>query len=95
MSDSDRGSQQFIVHGRVQGVGFRWFVQRTATELGLSGWVRNEPDGTVRTEAYGTGAELLELSRRLSSGPPGSNVERVDAREMTNQTTEGAFRILR
>lgn len=95
MNGSDRKGQQFIVHGRVQGVGFRWFVQRTATELGLSGWVRNEPDGTVRVEARGDGPQLQELSGQLSTGPPGSSVERVDALDATNQTTEGTFRILR
>jgi len=57
------------VRGHVQGVGFRMWVLRTATRLGLSGWVRNEADGAVRTVAEGSRADLEELLRRLRAGP--------------------------
>ena len=61
-----------VVHGHVQGVGFRYFVQRRASELGLSGWVRNNDDGTVEAVAEGP-RETLE------QGPRSARVERVDA----------------
>jgi len=71
-----------IVRGYVQGVGFRYFVVRRATELGLSGWTSNEPDGTVRVVAEGSPAALDELLRHLHAGPPGAHVERVDANRL-------------
>jgi acylphosphatase len=68
-----------VVHGRVQGVGYRIFVVRHADRLGLTGWVANEPGGRVRCVAEGPRAELETLLDDLRSGPPGAWVERVDA----------------
>ena len=68
-----------IVHGRVQGVGFRVFVRRTARKLGLTGWVANESGGRVRCVAEGFRDDLEALVQALSDGPPGAWVERVDA----------------
>ncbi len=67
------------VRGYVQGVGFRWFVVRRATQLGLTGWTANEHDGTVRVVAEGSAHALDELLALLHDGPPGAHVERVDA----------------
>lgn len=67
----------FLVQGRVQGVGFRWFVQREASELGLRGWVRNTEDGDVELVAAGEAADLSELRASLKRGPRGSRVDRV------------------
>jgi acylphosphatase len=67
------------VHGHVQGVGFRYFVRRRASNLGLMGWVANEPDGTVRCVAEGPASVLDELLAALDAGPPGARVSRVDA----------------
>jgi acylphosphatase len=58
-----------IVHGRVQGVSFRYHTMRTATPLGLQGWVRNLPDGTVEVQAEGERAALEELAKWLEHGP--------------------------
>ena len=66
------------VHGRVQGVGFRWFVVRRAEELGLVGWVANEQSGKVRVVVEGTPEAVDELAADLHSGPPGAIVERVE-----------------
>lgn len=67
-----------VVAGRVQGVGFRNYVRGWARRLGLTGWVRNEPDGTVRLVAEG-GAEALDrLTRLLWGGPPGAAVASVE-----------------
>jgi acylphosphatase len=66
------------VHGYVQGVGFRGFVRREATRLGLTGYVRNVPDGSVEVVAEGSVGSLDALARALRSGPLGSQVTRVD-----------------
>lgn len=66
-----------VVHGRVQGVGFRWFVIREAEHLELDGFVANERDGSVRCVAEGPRADLEALLERLREGPPASIVERV------------------
>lgn len=65
------------VRGRVQGVGFRYFVVRLAAELGLTGWVANELDGTVRVVAEGTRSALEQLLAELHEGPRGARVEHV------------------
>lgn len=69
-----------IVHGMVQGVGFRWFVVRAANRHGLVGWVANQPDGTVRVIAEGTADRLDRLEAALASGPPGARVTSVVSR---------------
>jgi acylphosphatase len=63
-----------IVKGRVQGVGFRFFVRREAQDLGLVGYVRNLPDDTVEVEAEGPADKLEELRQRLWQGPALSKV---------------------
>jgi acylphosphatase len=68
-----------VVRGDVQGVGFRYFVQRRAREHGLSGWVRNNDDGTVEVVAEGDRGKLEQLERALQEGPRGARVDRVDA----------------
>ena len=68
----------FHAHGRVQGVGFRWFVVTEAQALGLAGWVRNEADGTVSGEAAGDFSRLEALRERLQEGPGGARVSRLD-----------------
>lgn len=68
-----------FVRGRVQGVGYRDFVQRQALRLGLSGWVRNLPDGrAVEVQAAGTRAALDELLGRLREGPRFAHVSEVE-----------------
>jgi len=69
---------RFIVNGRVQGVGFRWFVMREAARLDLAGYVRNLPDGTVEVVARGAAAALASLESALAQGPPGAHVNSVD-----------------
>lgn len=78
----------FLIRGRVQGVGFRWFVHREASELDLKGWVRNTEEGDVEVVAAGALEDLQELRASLSKGPRGSRVDRVI--EHTLAEKEGA-----
>ena len=66
-----------VVRGRVQGVGFRWYVVRLAANLELVGWVANDTDGTVRCVAEGRRATLETLLAGLREGPPGARVDSV------------------
>src|SRR3954454_9745236 len=89
--------RRFIVRGRVQGVGFRWFVEREAKTLGIAGWVRNNSDGSVEVLASGTHDQLSALRSRLQQGPRAArvdNVEESDAKPVTGLNTfriEGAW----
>ena len=78
----------FLVQGRVQGVGFRWFVHREASELDLRGWVRNTDDGCVEVLAAGEPDQLKDLMLALQKGSRGSRVDQV--MEHTLDESEGA-----
>jgi acylphosphatase len=67
------------ITGRVQGVGFRHFTTRRAQRLDLTGWVRNETDGSVRLEAEGPREQLDALVDAVHEGPPSARVQNVDA----------------
>jgi acylphosphatase len=90
-------ARRFIVRGRVQGVGFRWFVEREAHTLGIAGWVRNNSDGTVEVLAMGTREQLIGLRSRLQEGPRAARVDDVgeaEAKAVDGLTTfriEGAW----
>lgn len=79
-----------VVRGRVQGVGFRFSTEGEADRLGLAGWVRNLPDGTVQVEAEGTPDAVAALVDWLQEGPAGAEVEGVDVEDAT-PTGEGGF----
>ena len=72
-----------VVKGLVQGVGYRYFVYRTARHLGVTGWVRNRPDGTVEVLAEGDRGALEELIAQLKVGPPAADVRDLDIRWTT------------
>ena len=71
--------------GRVQGVGFRWFVEKNATRMGLRGWVRNEDDGRVQVYAIGTADQLNQLAGLLHQGPRMADVRGVEEQEAPMQ----------
>jgi acylphosphatase len=79
----------FLIQGRVQGVGFRWFVHREASELSLRGWVRNTEDGQVEVVASGAEDDLSELRSSLRRGPRGSRVDRVIEHHLEEKEAEG------
>jgi acylphosphatase len=68
-SDNSAIARRFVVRGRVQGVGFRWFVEREAHQLAIAGWVRNNADGSVEVLAMGSRDQLQGLRSRLRAGP--------------------------
>jgi len=78
----------YLVKGRVQGVGFRWFVHQEAAEIGLRGWVRNTDQGHVEIVAAGNPEELAELKDALRKGSRGSRVDAVEEQELVE--SEGA-----
>lgn len=84
-----------LVRGRVQGVGFRWFVRETARDLGLAGWVRNRPDGTVEVAAEGSAVTLERLRDELRKGPPGAAVTSLDDLEADDRVHDNPFGIVR
>ena len=67
----------FLIQGRVQGVGFRWYVHREASQLDLRGWVHNTEEGEVEVVASGTEADLAKLRASLRRGPRGARVDRL------------------
>ncbi len=75
---SGRDAARWVVAGRVQGVGFRWFTLRVAERLGLSGWARNLPDGRVEVVAAGSPRALDQLEQAIRRGPLAARVESVD-----------------
>jgi acylphosphatase len=85
----------YLVKGRVQGVGFRWFVQREAAEIGLKGWVRNTDEGHVEIVAAGDPKDLAELKDELRKGSRGSRVDAVIEHELAESEGEalGEFNI--
>jgi len=94
MHDAERNlSRRFVVRGRVQGVGFRWFVEREARTLGISGWVRNNSDGSVQVLAMGTRDQLSGLRSRLQQGPRAARVDSVEEAEAKPVVGLNTFRI--
>ena len=75
--DTAKKASRFFVTGRVQGVGFRFFAQGAAEDLGLSGYVRNLRDGRVEAYAIGTPEQLAQFRARLEKGPRLSSVRSV------------------
>ena len=79
---------EVVVRGRVQGVAFRWYTQREARRLGLTGWVRNRPDGSVRLVVEGPRPVLDQFWEWLARGPDRA---RVDHRELHRGEASGKF----
>ncbi|MBN1486131.1 MAG: acylphosphatase [Anaerolineae bacterium] len=94
MSDKNvNTAAHLIVHGRVQGVGFRYFTQKTALRLGLVGWVKNLGNGNVEIWAEGPKETLQVLIQEVYKGPISSIVESVDEEWYTPKEQFGTFGI--
>jgi acylphosphatase len=86
-------TKKITVHGRVQGVGFRYFVQNVGNRLGLVGDVRNCPDSTVEIVVEGSEKKIAEFIRQVEKGPSLAWVQRVDIVDIPSQNTYGSFLI--
>ncbi len=85
---------EIIVRGRVQGVGYRDYVRSEAKARKLIGWVRNEPDGTVRAHAEGDHADLESWLDALHLGPGAASVDRIDEEWGDPQEVLGGFDVI-
>jgi acylphosphatase len=70
-------ASRFLISGRVQGVGYRWFAKDAASREGVTGWVRNLPDGRVEALVEGQPDSVTRVERALRTGPRGARVDRV------------------
>jgi len=90
--------KHLLISGRVQRVGFRQFTKRSADQLGVTGWVRNLPDGRVEAVIEGDSPSLESLMAKLREGPPASSVDEIEFRDLAQGETEqldGRFEIRR
>ena len=85
-------ARRFLIRGRVQGVGYRYYAQKAAAQWNVSGYARNLEDGSVEVFAIGTAGQLSELAGTLRTGPPFSDVRSVDVQEAALENHKG-FRI--
>ena len=76
-----RVARRYIISGRVQGVGFRFFTETAAMREGIDGWVRNLPDGRVEVAAEGDADAMDRFERAVRHGPPAARVDDVDVTE--------------
>ncbi|MBI3491039.1 MAG: acylphosphatase [Acidobacteria bacterium] len=76
-----RVARRYVISGRVQGVGFRFFIEAAASREGIRGWVRNLPDGGVEAVAEGEAEAIERFERSLRQGPRGARVDRVEIDE--------------
>ena len=84
-----KAAKRWFVSGTVQGVGFRFFVEHRARELGLSGWARNLEDGRVEVYATGPTEKLNDLAAALHLGPRMADVRRVEERDEAVEKVSG------
>ena len=87
--DNAQTARQYLISGRVQGVGFRYFVAREAARLGVTGWTRNLDDGRVEVLANGTVEQLSDFESRLRQGPPHADVRGFESVESTPSKADG------
>ena len=88
-----RVARRYLIRGRVQGVGFRYFTYDVAERERVSGWVRNLPDRSVEVEAEADPAALDRFERELRTGPRGAQVDAVDVTELSAGAHAGRFSI--
>ncbi len=90
VTDNAVRAYRWVISGRVQGVGFRWFVLRAAQRLGVTGWAHNVWDGCVEVTGQGTLSMLHDFEKELHKGPLLSSVEKVEKIEVTSEV--GTFK---
>jgi acylphosphatase len=88
-----RVARRFLISGRVQGVGFRYFTEAAASREGLHGWVRNLPDGRVEAAAEGEADAVERFERAMRHGPRGAKVDAVEVADDVPTGRETGFTI--
>jgi len=88
-----RVARRFLISGRVQGVGFRWFAETTASREGLHGWVRNTPDGKVEAMAEGDSDALQRFEHAVRHGPPSARVDAVEVDDVPPTGRDTGFAV--
>jgi len=88
-----RVARRYIISGRVQGVGFRYFTEAAAAREGIHGWVRNLPDGRVEASAEGDADAVDRFESKLRHGPPGARVEDVDVEDTVPSGRNAGFSV--
>jgi acylphosphatase len=88
-----RVARRFVIAGRVQGVGFRWFTHDAAAREGVHGWVRNLADGSVEVVAEGDRSDVDRLEAAVRRGPGSARVERFDVEELAPTGRTAGFEI--
>ena len=88
-----RVARRYLVSGRVQGVGFRFFAEAVAAREGLHGWVRNLPDGRVEAAAEGEADAIERFERAIGHGPRGARVDSIDVDEDVPRGPAAGFSI--
>jgi acylphosphatase len=86
-----RITRRYLIVGRVQGVGFRYYTQSSADQEGVNGWVRNLPDGSVEVTADGEADAVERFERRLRVGPRGARVDHVETRDVPFEAEHTGF----
>ena len=86
-----RVARRYLISGRVQAVGFRYFTESAAAREGVHGWVRNLPDGRVEASAEGESEAVERFERALRHGPPGARVEHVEVDDTVPDARDTGF----
>ena len=89
MPGAEAACRLWVIEGRVQGVGFRWFAVKRAEALGVAGWVRNRDDGAVEVAGLAETSVLDQFEAVLRRGPPGSRVTRLTSSDVPHDYVEG------
>ena len=94
MAESARRACRWILIGRVQGVGFRYYARQVAESLELRGWVRNLPDGTVEVQVAGAPDQIERFKSELQRGSRGAMVEAIDEEDLVQIPSWQRFQIV-
>lgn len=89
MAGAETASRLWVIEGRVQGVGFRWFAVTRARALGVAGWVRNRDDGAVEVLGSADPESLERLEADLRRGPPSAHVTRLTSSDVPHERVDG------
>lgn len=83
------GAFRVVIHGRVQGVGYRWFAREVCEANAVSGWVRNRRNGTVEAELHGSYTDVQAVLDSMAQGPPGAQVDEIAVTDVSAPAARG------